>query len=135
MNKLLDSTADLVADRSYDVDYLAGGVVEGPIFVALTRVEGTGVAAAHRDHDVGGLHCFGSKDLGFLGGDVDSFLSHGLNGYGVDLVGWLAAGGSGIGRHQRLAVGGSIAEPGRMVRYQVRTSNETVARPAANPLE
>jgi hypothetical protein len=34
--------------------------------------------------------------LGFLGGDVDAFFSHGLNGYRVDLVGWLAAGGANL---------------------------------------
>ena len=49
----LDAGPDLVADRPYGVDALAGGVVELPVLVALAREDRARVAAAHRDHDVG----------------------------------------------------------------------------------
>ena len=50
----LDASADLVADRADLVDAEAGGIVELPVLVALAREERAGVAAAHRDDDVGG---------------------------------------------------------------------------------
>jgi hypothetical protein len=64
LNKLLHAAADLVADWPDDVDSLAARVVESPIFVALTRVARAGVAATHRDHNIGRLYRFGGKDLG-----------------------------------------------------------------------
>ena len=50
----LDAAADLVADRADGVDAEAGGVVELPVLVALAGEDRAGVAAAHRDDDVGG---------------------------------------------------------------------------------
>jgi hypothetical protein len=49
----LDSGLDLVADGSYGVDSLAGGVVELPVEVALAGEVGAFVAAAHGDDDIG----------------------------------------------------------------------------------
>ena len=51
-----DTPFDLVPDRSDVGDVHAGGVVEGPLLVALAGEEGAGVAAPHADHDVGSLH-------------------------------------------------------------------------------
>ena len=53
-DELLDAVADLVADGADGVDALAGGVVERPVLVALAGEDRAGVAAAHRDDDVGG---------------------------------------------------------------------------------
>src|SRR4051794_34390621 len=51
-----DTDGDLVADPAHAVEVEAGGVLELPVLVALPRVDRAGVAAAHRDHHVGGLH-------------------------------------------------------------------------------
>src|SRR5690606_3974488 len=47
----LDATLDVVADGAHRVDVLTGWVVELPVFVALARKDGAGVAAAHGDDD------------------------------------------------------------------------------------
>src|SRR5437660_4332713 len=43
---------DLVADPPHRLEALARGILEVPVDVALTRNDGTGVAAAHRDDEV-----------------------------------------------------------------------------------
>ncbi|MFJ4007827.1 hypothetical protein ACIPWL_30900 [Streptomyces sp. NPDC090023] len=43
------------ADRTNGVDTLPGRIGQLPVEVALPGKDGTGVAAAHRDHDVGRL--------------------------------------------------------------------------------
>src|SRR6188474_2822084 len=95
-DELFDPCPDLVADRSDGVDALTGGVVELPILVAFPGVERAGVAASHRDDDVGFLHGFIGEDLGRGGGDVDAFFGHRLDRDGVDLVGGLGPGGEDI---------------------------------------
>ena len=55
---------------------LAGRVVELPVLVALARVDRAGVAAAHRDHDVGGLDRVAGERLGVLPRDVEPDLVH-----------------------------------------------------------
>ena len=75
VEQLLDAVADLVADRSDGFDAHAGGIVELPVFVASARVVRAGVAAAHRDDDVGGAHDFFGPRLGELAGDVDADLA------------------------------------------------------------
>src|SRR5690606_24767258 len=110
----LDACSDLIADRTHRLDALPGRVVELPIFVALSGEEGAGVAAAHRDDDVRGLHRFGGKYFRLFCRDVDVELGHGVNGDGVDLVGWHGSGGANLdtlardiaeesGRHLRAA--------------------------------
>src|SRR3954467_2244378 len=47
---------NVVADGPDNVDTLTGGVVYGPLFIAFSGEDGPGVAAAHRDHYVGGVH-------------------------------------------------------------------------------
>ena len=49
----LDATVGLVADGADLLDWLAGGVVQLPVEVALARVDGAGIAAAHGDDRVG----------------------------------------------------------------------------------
>ena len=75
---------------------MAGGVVELPVLVAFARVDGAGVAAAHGDHDVGGLHG-GVVELlgvGAAGVQVDTDLGHCFDDGGIDLVRGGGAGGA-----------------------------------------
>src|SRR4051795_8214260 len=51
--KPLHSIGDLVSDPAHRVEVLAGGILELPVLIALARIDGAGVSAAHRDHDVG----------------------------------------------------------------------------------
>ena len=48
-----------------------------PVLVALARVDGAGVAAAHGDDDVGGADDVVGERLGERGGDVDPEFGHG----------------------------------------------------------
>ena len=50
-----DPARDVVADATHPVEVGVGGVVELPVLVALAGVDRARVAAAHGDHDVGGL--------------------------------------------------------------------------------
>jgi hypothetical protein len=61
-SRVLDATADLVADRPHGLDALASGVGEGPVLVARAGEDRAGVAAAHGDDDVGGLDGVGGED-------------------------------------------------------------------------
>ena len=65
LNELLHPAANLVADRPDNVYALTGRVIESPVFVALAGVVRARIAATHGDHDVGSLHRFRRKDLGF----------------------------------------------------------------------
>src|SRR4249919_2323750 len=47
-----DTLGDLVAYLAHPCQVLAGRVLELPVLVALARIDGAGVAAAHRDHCV-----------------------------------------------------------------------------------
>ena len=51
----LNALVDLVADHAHRLDVLPGGIVEIPVLVALAGIDRAGIAAAHRDHGVGGL--------------------------------------------------------------------------------
>jgi len=63
---------------------LSSGVVELPVEVSLAGEEGAGVAAAHGDDDVTGLDRLGGEDLGFLVGEINSFLAHRFDDSRVD---------------------------------------------------
>jgi hypothetical protein len=76
------------------VEILTGGVVDDPVFVAFAGIVRAAVAATHGDHDIGGFDGLGGEDLGSFGGNVDSILSHGLYGNGIDLVRGFRTGGS-----------------------------------------
>ena len=54
--KLLDALVDFVADLAHGLEILARRIVERPVLVALAGIDRAGVAAAHRDHDVGLAH-------------------------------------------------------------------------------
>src|SRR5258707_6159411 len=49
----VDAVSNLIADRPDLFECLAGRVVEFPVLVVLAGQERTGVAAAHRDDDIG----------------------------------------------------------------------------------
>ena len=104
--QLADAATDLVADRPHRVDALAGGVVELPVLVALAREERAGVAAAHRDDDVGGLDDLVGPRLGELVGDVDADLGHRRDRRRVHLVA-----GLGAARPRDRPVAGEVVEP------------------------
>ena len=48
-----DPSIDLVTDGPDLIDRSAGGVRQIPVDIALARVDGAGIAAAHRDNHVG----------------------------------------------------------------------------------
>src|SRR5690349_11743761 len=79
-DELLDPGADLIANGPNSLDALACGIVEDPVLVALARIPAAGVAAAHGDHDVRGLHRLIRQHLGLVARDVDALLSHGGDG-------------------------------------------------------
>src|SRR5262249_12412281 len=70
----------------------ARGVGKLPIEVALPGDDGAGVAASHRDHDVGLAHGVVGQTLRRLRGDVQPHLRHRLDHSWVDLIGWRASG-------------------------------------------
>src|SRR5690606_28779691 len=82
------------ADRTHRVDALAGRILQLPVLVALSGEDGTGVAAAHRDHDVGLLHGIHREQLRLAARDVDARLFHRFDRDRVDLVLRLGAGGA-----------------------------------------
>ena len=87
----LDAGVDLVADPAHRLDVLPGRVVELPVLVALARVDRAGVAAAHRDHDVGGADDLVGERLRELLAQVDAELAHRLDDGRVDPLAGRAA--------------------------------------------
>ena len=83
----LDALVDLVADAADRLEILAGRVVELPVLVLLAGVDRAGVAAAHRDHDVGGAHDLVGERLRELLAHIDAELVHGLDDGGLISVG------------------------------------------------
>ena len=83
------SRADVVPYWSDVFERKPGRVWQVPVEVTLARVNGAGIATAHRDHDVSGLHLIGGEPLGNLARDVDAELGHGLDDGRVELVGGL----------------------------------------------
>ena len=57
------SGADIVAYWSDVFEREASGVWQLPVEVALAGVNGAGIAAAHRDHNVSGLYLIGGEPL------------------------------------------------------------------------
>src|SRR6476620_1641467 len=116
-DEVLDPGLDLVADGADGGDALAGRVLEFPVLVALAREDRAGVAAAHRDDDVGFLDSLGGEDLRDFGGHVDAEFGHGLDGGRVDLLGGQRAGGPDLDRAvgKRGEEGGSHLRTARVV--------------------
>src|SRR5918999_2988475 len=85
VDQRLYALVELVADPPDRLQVLAGRVVERPILVALSRVDGAGIAAAHRDHHVGGAHDLVGERLGELLAHVDAQLLEERDGVWVDL--------------------------------------------------
>jgi hypothetical protein len=67
-----DAALQVVTDRAYCGHVEAGRVVEVPVGVPGAGEDGAGVAAAHRDDDVGGAHHLVGPRLGVLadGGEL-----------------------------------------------------------------
>ena len=106
---------ELVADPAHRLEVLAGRVVELPVLVALARVDRAGIAAAHRDHDVGGAHDLVGERLGELLAHVDAELLHRVDDGRVDLVRRSRAGRADVDpplRAQLDEAGGHLAAPG-----------------------
>ena len=71
VEKLTNPLFDVVADRPDRVD-VGQRVGQFPVLVPLSGEERAGIAAAHSDHDVGGLDDLVGPRLGELAGDVDA---------------------------------------------------------------
>ena len=89
-----DQCPDVVPDRPDGGEVESGGVGQVPVEVAFAGVDGAGVAASHRDHDVGGLDVAGGERFGVLAGDVESDFGHRLNDGGIEQSG--GRGGRGV---------------------------------------
>src|SRR5690606_6630475 len=85
--------ADVVSDAAHGGGVLTGGVVELPVLIALAGEDRAGVAASHRDHDVGLPHGIGGESARCVCGDVDSLLGHHPDCDGVDALFGLRPGG------------------------------------------
>src|SRR5918996_1221125 len=105
----LHALVELVADPPHRLEVLAGRVVELPVLVALARVDRAGVAAAHRDHDVGGPHHFVGQRLGEFLAHVDAELLERRDRVRVDLLGRRRAGRADMDPPLRA----QLHEPGR----------------------
>ena len=90
------SRLDLVANPTHCLDVLTGGILELPVLISLARVDRAGVAAAHRDHRVGGAHELVIERLRELLPEVDAYLRHRFDRGRVDLFGRIRAGGSDV---------------------------------------
>src|SRR2546423_15080134 len=71
--------AYLVADLADLFDALAGGIRKHPVQVSLARIDGAGVAAAHRHDDVRRPHELVRQRLGELLAQVEADLTHRLD--------------------------------------------------------
>ena len=89
-----NASVDLIADRSDRFHGKARGVRKVPVEVPLPGEDGTGVAASHRDDDIGGLDGLVGERLGELVGDVHVHLAHHLDDGRVELVGGRAPRGA-----------------------------------------
>src|SRR6478735_4349188 len=62
-DEALDAAADVVANSADRVDAFPCWVFEFPILVTLSGEDRAGIAAAHGDDHVGGMHGFGGEHL------------------------------------------------------------------------
>ena len=108
-DEALHPAVDLVADPPHRLEILAGGIVQLPVLVPLARIDRAGVAAAHRDHDVRGLHELVGQRLRELLAHVHADLLHRLVHDRVDLVAGRAPGRP----HVNAALGAELDQPGR----------------------
>src|SRR3954452_2174819 len=88
-----DAVGDLVTDAPDGHEVPSRGVLELPILVSLAGIDRARIAAAHRDHDVRGPDDLVGQRLREFLRKINPDLCHRLDGDGVDLVGWIRAGG------------------------------------------
>src|SRR5882762_4812793 len=81
-----DPRVDSVSNSTNGLEILACRVVQLPVLVTFAGVDGAGVSAAHRDHDIGGLDELIGERLWKLLADVDSDLPHRLDDNWVELM-------------------------------------------------
>jgi hypothetical protein len=112
-NQGLDSISDVVADGADPLEWLARGIGQFPVTVGHPGEVEAGVTAAHRDHDVAGLHRVSAEDFRGGGGDVDAEFGHGGDGDWVDLLGGFGSRGTDLD-----AISGQVGQqPGGHLRY------------------
>src|SRR5436190_14789028 len=88
------SLCDLVSDPPHRLEVLTLGVLELPVLVSLSGIDGAGVAAAHRDHDVGRANRAACERLRKLPREIDVDLRHRLDDDGIEPLRRLAARGA-----------------------------------------
>ena len=86
-----DALVDFVSYRSNSFQRLARGIGQQPFLVAASGEDGTGVSAAHGDHDVSGFEHVVRPAFRLFGGDVDTLFCHRGDGCWVYLIGWFGA--------------------------------------------
>src|SRR5258708_34906504 len=84
----VDAVSNLIANRPDLFECLAGRVVEFPVLVVLAGQERAGVAAAHRDDDIGSQDELVGPWLGELSRYVDAYLGHRREHAGIDAGAW-----------------------------------------------
>ena len=85
-DEIVDSPGDLVAGRADLLDRSPFRIRQFPVDVALAGDERAGVAAAHRDDDVGLLCELACEALRAMAGEVDCELAHHFDDRGVNVT-------------------------------------------------
>ena len=84
-------SANVVANRTDGVDVLSGGIVERPLHITFSGIDGAGVTASHQNHDIGRPDDVIGPRLGEFVGDIDADFGHHGDRRRIDLVGWCGA--------------------------------------------
>lgn len=82
----MDTSGYIVADGADGFHIEASRVGQVPVEVALARVDGAGIAASHRDDNVGCRDLFSDQALRDLPRNVEPQLGHRLDYGGVELA-------------------------------------------------
>jgi len=86
LEQVPDAVIELVANPAHDIERLPSGVVERPVLIALSRIDGTRVTAPEGDDDIGGAKHLIGQWLGKLERHVDAKFSHRVDDNWVDLL-------------------------------------------------
>src|SRR4051794_7387042 len=102
----VDAGVDVVDDPPDRVGVLPGRVVDRPVLVARTGEDRAGLAAAHRDHEVGRLYEVGIEPGRRVVGDRETALGEHLGDDRVDPGAGLGAGGAHVDGSAAVVAGG-----------------------------